>query len=88
MVPIDIGVSQINTPISSCNLSSMEPIEVKVFNFGTDTIFNFTITCDTDNVTQTFSERVNLHVAPLDPMNYSFFATTQLAFNTNLFSRP
>jgi hypothetical protein len=79
MVPIDIGVSQINSPISSCNSSSMEPLEVNFFNFGTDTIFNFTITCDTDNVTQTFSERVNLHVAPLDSMNYTFFATTQLA---------
>ena len=85
MAPIDIGVSQINSPISSCNSSSMEPIEVKFFNFGTDTIFNFTITCDTDNVTQTFSERVNFTCCSIRFNGLHFFCNYAASGSTPTF---
>ena len=74
----DIGVSELITPISSCNLGIQEPVRINIRNFGTDTLnINDTIIIvrkiNSDVVSETHV--LTQMLMPGDTLNYTFSAT-------------
>jgi hypothetical protein len=80
ILPIDLGIYQINSPNTSCNLSAAEVLEIELVNYGTDTIsLNIPITFDVDSGSQIYVENVTGLIFPSDTLNYTFFATADLS---------
>ena len=72
--PNDIGIAEINSPVSGSNLGPNESIEVTIENFGGDpqTDFDVSYTLDGgDPVTEQISGTLN----SMESMNYMFAAT-------------
>lgn len=75
----DLGVIELISPVSSCQLSTNEQVTVGVFNYGTDTINNFLVSCDINNGSTILLDTVYTSLAPLDTFMYTFNSTADFS---------
>lgn len=71
--PVEIGVSEIISPVSGRGLSAEESVTAKIFNNGTEEVTSFTATYTLDGG-QPVSETVNTAIAPGGSIDYTFTA--------------
>lgn len=76
--PVEIGVSEILSPVSSKDLGAEESVTAKIFNSGTEEITSFVATMTVDGG-QPVSETVNTAIAPGDSIEYTFTAKADLS---------
>ena len=69
--PVEIGVSEIISPVSGRDLSAEESITARIFNNGTEEVTSFTATYTLDGG-QPVSETVNTAIAPGGSIDYTF----------------
>jgi hypothetical protein len=76
----DIGITQLISKSSGCNLNAAEPIAVKIKNYGTrQTNSPITVTCNINQGAQLLIETISTPIAPLDSITYTFSGTVNLS---------
>lgn len=75
--PNDVGVTAILDPISSCGLSSAQPVQVQIKNFGSTAASNFSVVIDT-NGTVAHTETITATIPAGDSLLYSFTGTLNM----------
>lgn len=78
----DIGVTQITSPNSGCNLSSTETVTVKLFNYGADINTPFNISYSI-NGGPAVVEAINANILQNSTYTYSFTTTANLSAATS-----
>ncbi len=68
---IDAGVKEITNPVSAIYMSSQETVKVKIRNYGTTALSNFSVSYKIDSLT-TITETVAGPLASQDSMTYTF----------------
>lgn len=76
--PNDIGVSIIETPFSSCGLSTSEIVQLKIKNYGTVSQSNFTVSYTVNNGIQ-ITEQVNQTLGVNDSLIFAFNTRTNMS---------
>lgn len=75
--PNDIGVSAVLDPISSCGLTSVQAVQVRLRNFGSSAATNFSVVIDT-NGTVAHTETVTASIPAGDSLLYTFTGTLNM----------
>ena len=76
----DLGISKFLYPsLNSSNLTANEFVNVQLENKGTDTVFNYSITCNFNNGAQVFTENITRAIYPQDTFNFTFTNSIDLS---------
>lgn len=76
--PVEIGVSEIISPVTGNNLGAEESVTARIFNNGTEEVTSFTATYTLDGG-QPVSETANTAIAPGGSIDYTFTAKADLS---------